>query len=69
MSRSCVPKWIKRGEGKVTSSTFEKGTEYNQPMNFHFRDARKWRPSQNKGRSPGHQQHKKKKIKRLRKKK
>lgn len=50
MTRSCVPKWIKKGEGKVTSSTFKKGTEYNQPMNFHFRDARKPRPAQNKGR-------------------
>lgn len=64
MSRSCVPKWIKKGKGKVPI-----GEGSDQPMNFHKRDARKWRPSQNKGRSPGHQQHKKKKIKRLRKKK
>ncbi|TET75180.1 MAG: hypothetical protein E3J56_01140 [Candidatus Aminicenantes bacterium] len=53
MSRSCVPKYIKRGEGKVTSSTFKKGEECQQAMNFHKRDARKPRPAQNKGRGMG----------------
>ncbi len=48
MTRSKVPKWIKRGEGKVPI-----GAGSNMPMNFHSRDARKPRPAQNKGRMGG----------------
>lgn len=48
MTRSKVPKWIKRGEGKVPIG---KGTHL--PMNFHKRDARQPRTPQNKGRGLG----------------
>jgi len=44
-NRSKVPKWMKKGEGKVPKG---KGTD--MPMNFRKAEARKPRPAQNKGR-------------------
>jgi len=45
MNRSCVPKWIKKGEGRVPI-----GKGSNQPMNFKKAGAKQKRSAQNKGR-------------------
>ena len=51
MNRSKVPKWIKREEPEPLSEIARKKST--NPMNFEYRDARRPRPAQNKGR--GHQ--------------
>ncbi len=46
--RGGVPKWIKRGEGKVPEGKFPKGMASKQPMNFKKARARKPRPDTGK---------------------
>ena len=58
--RSQVPKWQKRGEGKVSEGNFPKGEASKQHMNFKHARARKPRPDTGKKITRDQSYHKKK---------